>query len=192
MVLAFLSAIAVVGSMEAFRTAHGDAQLTNVMFVVVCAVAAGAIRRSASLLGRAEEGAHQGRFPGCGDYGRFQVVGHRPRLHEIDLRCRSASATGSSPPAEKSPGAPRGFHALRSGHARGGAPQLGVAHVLDQLLGLLVRRRRQQADQTMITAKPSGTPNTPAEIGWMPHQMLSAIGEVTPNMPRIQGCVVAM
>jgi hypothetical protein len=37
MVLAFLSVIALVGSMEAFRTAQGDAQLANVLFVVVCA-----------------------------------------------------------------------------------------------------------------------------------------------------------
>ena len=44
----------------------------------------------------------------------------------------------------------------------------------------------------MITAKPTGTPNRPAEIGWMPHQMLSAIGLVTPKTPRSQGCVVAM
>ena len=44
----------------------------------------------------------------------------------------------------------------------------------------------------MITAKPSGTPNRPAEIGWMPHQMLSAIGLVTPKTLRIHGWVVAM
>ena len=44
----------------------------------------------------------------------------------------------------------------------------------------------------MITAKPIGTPNTPAEIGWMPNHMLSAIGDVTPKMPRIQGWVVTM
>ena len=41
-----------------------------------------------------------------------------------------------------------------------------------------------------ITAKPTGTPNSPAEIGWMPHH--SSTGEVTPKMPRSQGCVVAM
>ena len=89
MVLAFLSAIAVVASMEAFRGAQGDAQLTNVMFVVVCAaIGAWAIRRYVFLLMRAEQAANQASCPGCGDYGRFQVVGHRPRLHEIDLRCR--------------------------------------------------------------------------------------------------------
>jgi hypothetical protein len=42
----------------------------------------------------------------------------------------------------------------------------------------------------MITAKPIGTPNTPAEIGWMPHQ--SSTGLVTPKIPRSQGWVVTM
>ena len=45
---------------------------------------------------------------------------------------------------------------------------------------------------TTITMKPSGPPNTPAEIGWIPHQMWSATGEVTPKTPRNHGWVVAM
>ena len=44
----------------------------------------------------------------------------------------------------------------------------------------------------MMTTKPSGTPHKPAEIGWMPHQMWSAIGLVTPKTPRSHGCVVTM
>ena len=44
----------------------------------------------------------------------------------------------------------------------------------------------------MITAKPSGTPKMPAEIGWMSHQVFSAIELVTPNTARSQGWVVAM
>jgi len=88
MVLAFLSAICVVGAMEAFRTAQGDTQLANVLFVVVCAaIGAWAMRRYAFLLIRAEQAANQASCPDCGDYGRFRVVGHRPRLHEIDVRC---------------------------------------------------------------------------------------------------------
>jgi hypothetical protein len=88
MVLAFLSAIAVVGSMENFRSADADAQL-NVMFVVVsAAIGAWAIRRYVFLLMRAEQAANQASCPDCGDYGRFDVVGDRPRLGEMDLRCR--------------------------------------------------------------------------------------------------------
>ena len=30
-----------------------------------------------------------------------------------------------------------------------------------------------------ITAKPGGAPHKPAEIGWIPHQVLPAIGLVT-------------
>lgn len=92
MVLAFLSVIALVGSMEAFRTAHGDAQFMNVMFVVVCAVIGGwALRRYLFLLLRAEQAANQASCPDCGDYGRFHVVGLRPRQSEIDVRCRKCA-----------------------------------------------------------------------------------------------------
>jgi hypothetical protein len=92
MVLAFLSVIALIGSMEAFRTAQGDAQVMDVLFVVVCAgIGAWAMRRYVFLLMRAERAASQASCPDCGDYGRFLVVGHRPRLEEIDLRCRKCS-----------------------------------------------------------------------------------------------------
>jgi hypothetical protein len=92
MVLAVLSVIALVGSMEAFRDATGDGQMVNVMFVVVCAaIAAWAMRRYLFLLLRAEQAANQASCPECGDYGRFHVVGHRPRLQEIDVQCRKCS-----------------------------------------------------------------------------------------------------
>lgn len=92
MVLAFLSVIAVVGAMEAFRTSQGDTQLANVLFVVLGAgIGAWAMRRYAFLMMRAEQAADQASCPDCGDYGRFQVVGHRPRQQEIDVRCRRCS-----------------------------------------------------------------------------------------------------
>lgn len=92
MVLAFLSVIAMVGAMEAFRTSHGDTQLANVLFVIVCAaIGVWALRRYLFLLMRAEQAANQAICPDCGDYGRFHVVGQRPRLHEIDVRCRKCS-----------------------------------------------------------------------------------------------------
>ncbi len=88
MVLAFLSAICVVAAMEAFRTAQGDTQLADGLFVIVCAaIGAWALRRYAFLMMRAEQAANQASCPECGDYGRFRVVGHRPRLQEIDVRC---------------------------------------------------------------------------------------------------------
>ena len=60
MVLAFLSMIAVVGSMEAFRGTGGDGQTVNVLFVLVCGVIGlWAIRRYLFLLLRAEHAANQ-------------------------------------------------------------------------------------------------------------------------------------
>ncbi|MBE7369135.1 hypothetical protein [Ramlibacter pallidus] len=92
MVLAFLSAIALVASMEAYRTSRGDTQLANVLFVVVCAaIGLWAIRRYLFLLMRAEMAANQASCPDCGDYGRFRVVGQRPRLQAIDVCCRKCS-----------------------------------------------------------------------------------------------------
>jgi len=92
MVLAFLSVIALMGAMEAFRTSQGDTQLANVTFVVVCAaIGAWALRRYLYLLLRAEQAANQASCPDCGDYGRFRVVGHRPRLQEIDVCCSKCS-----------------------------------------------------------------------------------------------------
>ena len=89
MVLAFLSAIALVGSMEAYRGATGDAQFVNVMFVVACAgIGVWALRRYLYLLMRAEQAANQASCPECGDYGRFRIVGHRPRVQELDVCCR--------------------------------------------------------------------------------------------------------
>jgi hypothetical protein len=88
MVLAFLSTIALVASMEAFRGANGDTRLVDVLFVVVCAaIGAWALRRYVFLLMRAEQTANQASCPDCGEYGRFRVVGQRPRLEEIDVRC---------------------------------------------------------------------------------------------------------
>lgn len=93
MVLAFLSAIAIVGSMEAFRTSKAaDDRLVDVLFIVVsAAIGIWALRRYLFLLMRAEATANQASCPDCGDYGRFSVVGQRARLREIDVRCRKCS-----------------------------------------------------------------------------------------------------
>lgn len=92
MVLAFLSAIGIVGSMEAFEGAGGDGQFVNAMFVVACTfIAVWALRRYLFLLMRAEQAANQASCPRCGDYGRFRVVGQRPRLQEVDVSCRKCA-----------------------------------------------------------------------------------------------------
>lgn len=92
MVLAFLSVIALIGSMEAYHGARGDGQLANVFTMVVCAaIGAWAMGRYVALLMRAEHAANQASCPDCGEYGRFRVVGHRPRLQEMDVSCRKCA-----------------------------------------------------------------------------------------------------
>lgn len=92
MVLCFLSVIALVASMEAFRTAQGGVQEMNVMYVLLCAViGAWALRRYLFLLMRAEHTANQASCPDCGDYGRFRVVRQRVAEQEIDVCCRKCS-----------------------------------------------------------------------------------------------------
>jgi hypothetical protein len=88
MVLAVLSVIALIGCVEAFRAAQGDTRLAGGLMFVVCAVVGGwALRRYLFLLMRAEQTANQASCPDCGEYGRFSVVGQRPRELAIDVRC---------------------------------------------------------------------------------------------------------
>jgi hypothetical protein len=92
MVLAFLSVIALIASMEAFRTAQGEAQGLNVIYVLVCAaIGAWALRRYLFLLLRAEHAANQASCPDCGEYGRFHVVRQRKASHDMDVCCRKCS-----------------------------------------------------------------------------------------------------
>jgi hypothetical protein len=92
MVLAVLSVIALIGTLEAFRMSHGDARLADVLLFVVCAAVGGwALRRYLFLLMRAEQAANQASCADCGTYGRFAVVGQRPRDEQVDVRCNKCS-----------------------------------------------------------------------------------------------------
>lgn len=91
MVLGFLSAVALVGSVEAYRNSIADAGM-YAMFVVICAgVGAWAMRRYSFLMLRAEDTANQANCPDCGDYGRFKIL-RAPASHpEMDVRCGKCS-----------------------------------------------------------------------------------------------------
>ena len=90
MVLAFLSMIALVSSMEAQRHAEGLTQFLDLVFVLLCAlIGVWALRRYLFLLMRAEETANQASCPECGDYGRFRPVCERAQA--IDVCCRKCS-----------------------------------------------------------------------------------------------------
>lgn len=92
MVLAFLSVIALVASMEAFRNTVGEAQEANVLYVLVCAaIGTWALRRYLFLLMRAEHAANQASCPDCGEYGRFRVVRQRGTTPDLDVCCNKCS-----------------------------------------------------------------------------------------------------
>ncbi len=92
MVLAFLSVIGLIASMEAFRGAQGELQEANVLYVVLCAaIGAWALRRYLFLLMRAEHTANQASCPDCGTYARFAVVRQRAAAHELEVRCHRCS-----------------------------------------------------------------------------------------------------
>ncbi|WBY01685.1 hypothetical protein PE066_19895 [Ramlibacter tataouinensis] len=76
MVLAFLSLVAVFGALEAAREAALGERLVNTVYVLLsAAIGAWALRRYFFLLSRAEDVANQAQCEGCGEYGRFKVVG---------------------------------------------------------------------------------------------------------------------
>lgn len=92
MLLAFLSVIAMLASMEAFRDASSAEKLMDAVFVVICAaLALWALRKYLFLLMYAEEIANQATCSSCGEYGRFQVVGTREVADEIEVCCRKCA-----------------------------------------------------------------------------------------------------
>lgn len=89
LVLAFLSVIGLIGSMEAFRGSPVAEKLMNVGFVIGCAVVGlWALRRYLFLLMRAEEIANQANCAACGEYGRFDVVTDARSHDTTEVCCR--------------------------------------------------------------------------------------------------------
>ena len=91
MVLAILSVIALMASMEGFRDGP-TVRVENVLFVVICAgIGLWALRRYLFLMMRAEIVANQANCPDCGEYGRFGVVGRNPSQAETEVCCRKCT-----------------------------------------------------------------------------------------------------
>ena len=91
MVLGFLCVIAMIGTLEAFRTATGEAKALNVLMFLLCAAIGGwSLRRYLSLMMQAEAAANQASCPDCGDYGRFRLV-RQPAGQHLDVRCRKCA-----------------------------------------------------------------------------------------------------
>lgn len=92
MLLAFLSVIALLSSLEAMRGGSVNERLVNVLFIIVCAaVGLWALRRYLFLLMRAEEIANQANCPECGEYGRFTVFATNHGDSETQVCCRKCT-----------------------------------------------------------------------------------------------------
>jgi hypothetical protein len=91
LVLCILSVVALMASMESFRDGT-SVRLENVLFIVVSgAIGLWALRRYLFLTLRAEEIARQAVCAGCGEYGRFGVVGHNTGPNDTEVCCRKCS-----------------------------------------------------------------------------------------------------
>jgi hypothetical protein len=92
LLLAVLSVIALLGSMEAFRGASVAAKLMDVGFLIACAaIGYWALRRYLYLLMRAETIANQATCASCGEYGRFDVVTDDRSRHLTEVCCRKCA-----------------------------------------------------------------------------------------------------
>lgn len=92
MILAFLSVIAMMASMEAFRGGSLNEKITDVLFVLVTAgVGLWALRRYLFLLMRAEVIANQANCGQCTEYGRFDVVSVSANAAETRVCCKKCA-----------------------------------------------------------------------------------------------------
>lgn len=89
MVLALLSVVAMLASVEAFRDASRQDRLMDVAFVIICAaVGLWALRRYLFLMLQAEQVARQATCGDCGEYGRFRVIDSHQTPEGVQVCCR--------------------------------------------------------------------------------------------------------
>jgi hypothetical protein len=91
MVLAILSVVALMASLEGFRDGP-TVRVENVLFVVICTgIGLWALRRYLFLMMRAEVVANQAVCADCGEYGRFGIVGRNPNQAQAEVCCRKCT-----------------------------------------------------------------------------------------------------
>jgi hypothetical protein len=91
MVLTILATVGLLASFEAMRGASPGERIQNVAFVIACAaIGLWALRRYLFLLSRAEEIANQAVCEGCGEYGRFKLVGGAT-LQAAEVGCQKCA-----------------------------------------------------------------------------------------------------
>lgn len=92
MLLALLSTIALMATLELFQGGSiGDKLLNVVLFILSGALALWSLRRYLYLLSHAETVADQANCPQCAEYGRLSVVEEDNRNGQLLVRCRKCS-----------------------------------------------------------------------------------------------------
>jgi formate dehydrogenase maturation protein FdhE len=92
MLVALLSTIALMATLELFRGGStGDKLLNVVLFILSGALALWSLRRYLYLLSHAEAVADQANCPQCTAYGRLSVVEEDRRNGRLLVRCRQCS-----------------------------------------------------------------------------------------------------
>lgn len=87
MVLTVFATIGLLGAFEAMRGADAPQRELNLLLVLLCiAIGLWSLRRYLFLLSRAEDVANQASCQGCGEYGRFKLVGARPEATDVSCR----------------------------------------------------------------------------------------------------------
>jgi hypothetical protein len=92
LVLALLSVVAMLASLEAFSGAAPEQKIINLVFAIVSgAIGLWALRRYLYLMMRAEGVATQASCRDCGTYGRFKVVGEDRDPDEAHVCCNKCA-----------------------------------------------------------------------------------------------------
>ena len=88
MLLALLSTIGLIGTLEAFGSSNAEGKLLNAaLFIISGAIGLWALRRYLYLLMHAEAVANQANCPGCGAYARFALLSENRHDDQILVRC---------------------------------------------------------------------------------------------------------
>ncbi len=89
LLLTILSAIGMLGTLEAMEGSTAQQKLVNAaLFIISGAIGLWSLRRYLYLLMHAEDLANQANCPTCQSYGRFQLISENKRNSQINVCCR--------------------------------------------------------------------------------------------------------
>ena len=89
LLLTLLSAVGLLGTLEAMDGSSAQLKLVNaVLFIISAAIGVWALRRYLYLLMHAEDLANQANCPSCATYGKFSLLSDNKRDSQIKVCCR--------------------------------------------------------------------------------------------------------